>query len=198
MSASNIYAVYQLATVADIEEGKYWYLLASNIAMNLALKYGVSYSQAAAVIAALSPRNKWHRNVLDAENLIIAYKTAGVEGCASVKVCTFGGNKAKAIKILETSSTNEQDYADILSGPKLREFYCCIAGYADEVCIDGHAYSIWSGGRITLANIPSIGKKLREQIKEDYRQAAKEAGLKPCQMQAITWCVWRRIHGVAV
>lgn len=196
MSASNIFAIYQLASVADIEEGKHWYSQACQIALNLAKKYFISQAQAAAVIAALSPRNKWSRNVIDAENLIVAYKAAGVEGCASVKVCTFGGNKAKAIKILETNSKCEQDYLDILSGPKLKEFYNCISGIDNEVCIDGHAYSIWSGGRITLANIPSIGKKLREQIKEDYRQAAKEAGLRSYQMQAITWCTWRRIHGV--
>jgi hypothetical protein len=196
MSASNISAVYQLASVSDLHEGKSWYGNACNIAMNLAIKYSISHTQAAAVIAALSPRNKWGRNILDAENLIAAYVAAGVEGCASVKVCTFGNNKAKAIKILNTKTTCEQDYIDILSGPKLQEFYCCIAGYDDEVCIDGHAYSIWSGGRITLANVPSIGKKLREKIKDDYRQAAQETGLKPYQIQAVTWCVWRRLHGV--
>lgn len=197
MSASNIQAIYQLATAADLEEGMSWYGRACRISLNLAKKYSISQAQAAAVIAALSPRNRWERNLLDAENLIAAYVAAGVEGCATIKVSTFGGNKAKAIKILETESTCDQDLLDILSGPKLREFYSCIAGYDDEVCIDGHAYSIWTGGRITLANIPSIGKKLREQIKADYITAARDAKICPYQMQAVTWCVWRRIHGVA-
>ncbi|MGA1476619.1 MAG: DUF7178 family protein, partial [Prochlorothrix sp.] len=84
-----------------------------------------------------------------------------------------------------------------LSGPKLQEFYSCIAGINDEVCIDGHAYSIWAGDRITLADVPSIGKKLRKEIKADYREAALQAGISPSEMQAITWCAWRRIHGVA-
>jgi hypothetical protein len=196
MSASNIFAIYQLASVADIQEGKFWYATACHICLDLAKKYSISQAQAAGVVAALSPRNKWERNILDAENLIAAYKAAGVDGCNSVKVCTFSKNKAKAIRILEDTSLSENTILDILSGPKLQEFYTCISGVEDEVCIDGHAYSIWSGGRITLANIPSIGKKLRAQIKEDYRQAAKEAGIYSYQMQAITWCVWRRIHGV--
>jgi hypothetical protein len=196
MSASNIFAIYQLASVADIQEGKFWYATASHICRDLAKKYSISQAQAAGVVAALSPRNKWNRNILDAENLIAAYKAAGVDGCASVKVCTFGKNKSKAIQILQDTSLCENTILNILSGPKLQEFYSCISGLEDEVCIDGHAYSIWSGGRITLANIPSIGKKLREQIKQDYREAAKEADIYGYQMQAITWCAWRRIHGV--
>jgi hypothetical protein len=197
MSASNIFAVYQLASAADLQEGMAWYGNACYVAMHLAKKYSVSHAQAAGVIAALSPRNRWERNLIDAENLIEAFAVAGVEGCATVKVSTFGGNKAKAIKILETTGATHQQLLDILSGPKLREFYSCIAGYDNEVCIDGHAYSIWTGGRITLANIPSIGKKLREQIKADYIAAAAQADIKPYQMQAVSWCVWRRIHGVA-
>ena len=85
----------------------------------------------------------------------------------------------------------------ILSGPKLQEFYSCIVGINDEVCIDGHAYSVWAGDRITLADIPKIGKKLRQEIKADYREAALQAGISAAKMQAVTWCAWRRIHGVA-
>jgi hypothetical protein len=196
MSSANILAVYQLASVADLTEGKAWYARAYNIACNLQERYGVSRMKAAGVLAALSPRNKWDRNVIDAENLIQAWQAGGAEACATVKVCTFGGNKAKAIRILELDCPTEQAVLNVLSGPKLKEFYSCIAGIDNEVCIDGHAYSIWTGGRVTLANVPSIGIKLRKQIKADYIAAAAEAGILPYEMQAITWCAWRRIHGV--
>ena len=196
MSYLNVLAVYQLANTADVVQGAAWYRDANIIASRLARKYEISERQAIGVIAALSPRNKWERNVADAENLIRVF-TSDPESVDSVKVCTFGRNKAKAIEILQLSEpVREEQVLGILSGPKLQEFYGCIIGVHDEVCIDGHAYSIWAGDRITLANVPNIGKKLREEIKVAYCRAAQEVDVTPAQMQAITWCAWRRIHGV--
>lgn len=190
----NIKAIYKLATAAERVDGSVWYPIARDIAQNLSDEYGVSLSQAIGVTAALSPRNKWSRNVLDSENLIAAY-VADPESAASVKVCTFGANKAKAIKILHASDADLDDILAILSGPKLREFASCIAGLED-VCIDGHAYCIWTGGRTSLKDVPAIGVKLRREIKADYQAAAADLGLTPAACQAITWCAWRRIHGV--
>lgn len=196
MSFNNILGVYHLANTADRFNGARWYPEASNMAYALVNRYGVSYFQAVGVIAALSPRNKWERNLADAENLIKVF-SIDPESVDSVKVCTFGPNKAKAIRILSEKPASHDAVLAILSGPKLQEFYSCIVGINDEVCIDGHAYSIWAGDRITLADIPSIGKKLRQEIKADYREAALQAGISAAEMQAITWCAWRRIHGVA-
>jgi hypothetical protein len=190
----NIKAIHKLATAAERVDGSAWYPVARDIAQTLADEYGVSLAQAIGVIAALSPRNKWARNVIDAENLIATY-VADPESAATVKVCTFGANKAKAIKILNAYDADLDAVLAILSGPKLREFASCIAGL-DDVCIDGHAYCIWTGGRTTLAEVPAIGVKLRRQIKADYQTAATELGLTPSALQAITWCAWRRIHGV--
>ena len=196
MSYLNVLAVYQLANTADVVQGTAWYRDANIIASRLARRYEISERQAIGVIAALSPRNKWERNVADAENLIRVF-TSDPESVDSVKVCTFGRNKAKAIEILQLSEpVRDEQVLGILSGPKLREFYGCIIGVHDEVCIDGHAYSIWAGDRITLAKVPNIGIKLRKKIKADYCTAAQEADVTPAQMQAITWCAWRRIHGV--
>jgi hypothetical protein len=195
MTASHILAVYNLANVADRANGEAWYPVASSIAQTLADSYGVSYIQAVGVIAALSPRNKWERNIADAESLIKVY-TVDPESAADVKVCTFGSNKQKALKILADSNIDADGMLAILSGPKLREFASCIMGNPEEVCIDGHAYSIWLGDRVTLANVPSIGVKLRRQIKADYVNAARELGISAPEVQAVTWCAWRRIHGV--
>lgn len=197
MTHQNILAVYQLANTADQVNGMAWYARAKDIAIALCRQYrNISLYQAAGVIAALSPRNKWERNVADAENLIRVW-SIDPESVDSVKVCTFGSNKAKAIAILNLAAgADGHDVRAILSGPKLTEFFNCIMAEGDDVCIDGHAYSIWAGDRITLANIPSIGIKLRATIKADYRAAAKKIGISPAEMQAVTWCAWRRIHGV--
>ena len=192
----NILAIYQLATAAERVDGACWYHVARDVGEALGDDYGLGGRlKAIGVIAALSPRNKWARNVLDAENLIAAYQTGGAEQARLTKVCTFGANKEKAIKILELQHGSESEILAILSGPKLREFYQCILGL-DDVCIDGHAYCIWTGGRTSLKDVPAIGVKLRRQIKADYRAAAATIGLAPSTLQAITWCAWRRIHGV--
>ncbi len=190
----HIQALLDLASAAETAGGLTWYQQANQVAITLADRYEIKEEQAAGVIAALSPRNKWERNLIDAENLIAAYVAGGAEACEDVKVCTFGANKAKAVRILEEAFADGGVFI-ILSGPKLKEFYGCIRGL-DDVCIDGHAYSIWFGDRVTLAKVPSIGKKLREEIKKDYLAVAKKNNLKGYEVQAITWVTHRRIHGV--
>lgn len=192
---ANIRAIYQLATLTEQESGRDWYPAAHRVAVKLADRYSVSLDQAIGVIAALSPRNRWERNVIDADRLISAYVFDGPEAAEAVKVCTFTSNKTKALRILAAESADFDRVLEILSGPKLREFASCIAGRAD-VCIDGHAFCIWQGERSTLADVPSIGVKLRRQIKADYQAAADELGLTAAALQAITWVAWRRIHGV--
>ena len=50
--------------------------------------------------------------------------------------------------------------------------------------------------------IPNIGKKLRERIKQDYKEATDfineelSVNFSTSQVQAITWVCHRRIYGV--
>ena len=196
-NVDNIKAVYQLATLTEQQDGITWYPNAYQIAVSLAERHGVTVAQAIGVIAALSPRNRWERNVEDAERLIAAFNAGGSEQAMLTKVCTFTSNKTKAVKILSLAAGYQgmTEVLAILSGPKLREFASCIAGLPD-VCIDGHAFCIWAANRTGLADVPAIGVKLRRQIKADYQDAADELGITPSACQAVTWVAWRRIHGV--
>ena len=196
----NIKAIYELASAAEIADGKAWYPLANNFAATLAERYGITQSTAVAVTAALSPRNRWERNQADSEAVISAYVTGGAKQALLVKVCTFGSNKAKAVALLDHEANADEavrwdDLQAILSGPKLREFANSISG-RDEVCIDGHAWCIHQNERRGLKSVPKITAKARAQIKNDYRKAAADLGLKASELQAITWVAWRRIHGV--
>ena len=195
-NVNNIKAVYLLATTQEKIDGANWYKSAHKIALNLADNYGLTLQTAAGVIASLSPRNKWSRNVIDAENLIETF-VRDPESAVNIKVCTFNKNKEKALKILK----NNQDFftdntREILSGPKLNEFFNCILGVKDDVCIDGHAYCIFNGSRTSLEDVPSIGVQLRKEIKSDFRKAAAKFNISAAEMQAITWVTWRRIYGV--
>ena len=192
----NIKAVYQLASLTERVDGATWYRVANSVAVSIADRYEISEAQAIGVIAALSPRNKWERNVQDADALISAYLAGGAEQARLTKVCTFGANKEKAIKILTLSrAVDLGPVLDILKGPKLIEFASCIYGRPD-CCIDGHAYCIWAGERTGLKDVPAIGVKLRRQIKTDYAVVAAELKITPYELQAITWVAWRRLHGV--
>jgi hypothetical protein len=194
-NVNNIKAIYLLATTQEKIDGANWYESAHKIALNLADNYGLTLQTAAGVIAALSPRNKWSRNVIDAENLIETF-VRDPESAVNIKVCTFNENKEKALNILKADQDfYTENVRDILKGPKLIEFFNCILG-VEDVCIDGHAYCIWNGSRTSLKDVPSIGVKLRREIKSDFKKASAKFKITPAEMQAMTWVTWRRIYGV--
>lgn len=196
----NIIGTYLLATECERVSGGQWYPTAYDIAANIASKHSLCIDTVGAVIAALSPNNKWERNCKDADNLISLYISGGIKAAADCKVCTYGANKAKALAILEATATD--DYDSILNGRKVVAFYHCIMGDRDHVVIDGHAYSVWIGERLTMKQVPNIGKKLYASIVDDYVQAAVRinemygTSYTAAQIQAITWVAHKRIHGV--
>lgn len=199
MSIYNILGVYYLANEQEKLQGFQWYRRAREVAEAIAAAQpnAIDSITVAGVIAALSPNNRWERNCADAELVCRLYSAGGAEAALQAKVCTYKSNLVKAVKILELDPTGDLYYLifDLLNGPKIREFFNCIIGEAD-VCIDGHAYAIWSGQRLTMKEIPSIGKKLRQQIKRDYMAAAQQAGIRSHEMQATTWVTWKRLHNV--
>ena len=195
----HIVGTFMQATSQEVEYGRTWYQIAYDIANRIGLEYELNTELVVAVIAALSPTNKWERNCKDAENVIAAYMHGHDKDALNVKVCTYGKNLAKAVAILRASHC---DYEAILKGPKVIEFYHSILGSNDDVCIDGHAYSIWFGERLTMKEVPSIGVKLRRTIKADYLAATQfinengDEKFTPCQIQATTWVAHKRIHNV--
>lgn len=199
VNQKHIVGCFMKATASEIEYGTNWYRIAYKVAQRISNEYQLNAECVAAVIAALSPNNKWERNIKDAENVVAAFMLGGVDDAMNVKVCTYRKNLAKAVDILNSC---HNDYESILKGPKVIEFYHSILGSLDDVCIDGHAYSVWFGERLTMKEIPSIGKKLRQQIKFDYIKATEFINatgteiFTPCEIQAITWVTHKRLHGV--
>ena len=201
-NARSIVAVYGLATSQEIQLGVDWYPSARKISGRIGFKYNVPVSTVAGVIAALSPRNEWSRNVFDAEAMCKLHAShATRKDLRRLKVCTFKKNKLLAISMLTLPAIEAHV---ILTGNKRLEFYNCIyRPHLDDVCIDGHAYSVWLGTRVVLSKTPNLDAKgLREQIKQDYRDACaflnEELGecYTAADVQAITWVVWKRLHNV--
>ena len=199
-NAREIVAKFTLATSQEVQLGCDWYPSALDIANRIAVKFDLSAETVAGVIAALSPNNRWERNIVDAENIIKCWAAGGTRtDMLNVKVCTYGKMKAKAVDIL----TRDIPIVEILNGKKIIEFFNCITNPAlNDVCIDGHAYSVWFGQRLTMKEVPPIGKKLRSQIKTDYRDACTfineelDTSYSPADIQAITWVTHKRIYNV--
>lgn len=200
MTASNIKTIYNLATPSEIQEGLQWYATAHTEALVIAEKHSIDLSTVVGVIAALSPNNKWQRNLDNADSLIAAFLEG--EHVESVKVSTYHTMKAKAWSILDDQLVEDGDILCRLNGQKIKSFYECIMGFADGICIDGHALNIWRAERHGLtSDKTNIGKRLYSEIQADYYQAGLETlyhgkALTAYEMQAITWTVWRRIHGI--
>lgn len=204
-NAREIVARFTLATSQEVQLGCDWYPSALKIAIRIATKYGIRVETVAGVIAALSPSNKWERNIYDAEALIKVWRAGATRDEVLdpdnpiIKVCTYLTMKTKAWDILTTSDP----VVDILKGVKTIEFFNCITNpLLDDVCIDGHAYSVWLGERVTLHKVPNLQGKLRHTIKQDYRDATSfineelDEQYTAATIQAITWVTHKRIHNV--
>jgi hypothetical protein len=190
---NNIMKVYEQATADEISHGMQWYSLAQQNARAIADHNEIPLRVAVGVIAALSPTNEWNQNLIDASNFCKTFVDGGYY--EDVKASTYKKMWEKAWKILSTVPQSDNEVLAILNGPKISDFFLCILGY--DVCvIDGHAWCIANADRRRMQEVPNIGKKARLELQEAYARAAKKAGIKPYQMQAITWVAWKRIHNV--
>lgn len=208
--ATNIETVFRQATDAEIIDGIAWYANARGFAYTLARRFTLTLDTVSAVIAALSPNCGWSRNKLDAITVLLAH--ADGKQSSDIKVSTYNQNKEKAFAILQDARAWQNseraqyltalagfrfDAFKLLGGNKTRAFADNIANAeSSAVTIDFHAASIACGVRVTTAQSKGISEKRYALIASAYLQAANALNLKPYELQAIVWCVWRRLHNV--
>jgi hypothetical protein len=219
-STRNITRAFYAATAEDLVAGREWYRRARAFAEELVTSYGtgvgVSREQAvrtaAGVIAAISPRLSWPKNVELTHWLYGRVNRAKAEPSPTWLVREegsvldrFPGLKAnghKAIRILMG-----EDPEDVLGGPKVRVFYFTIMNPADPraVVVDRHAIDIAVGRVLNDADRGKLlGRKgAYDAVAELYRRAAKSISKRvgttwtPAEVQAATWTYWRREHAAA-
>ena len=189
----NIVSVLRDSDETQHAEGLLWYPNAQKAAHDIAVKHDIAVYLVVAVIAALSPNNKWSRNVTNADALIGAFIRG--DGIDSVKVSTYHKMKAKAWDILAARPDYDGAKA-MLKGQKITSFFMDIMGEFN-VTIDGHARNIAYGERVGLTDDrTNIGVREYRALQAAYEEAARRVGLMPYQLQAITWRVWRDRHGI--
>lgn len=166
-----ILRTFDRATVSDVEAGARWYDEAGQIASELApyTKSG-SVEHAAAVIAALSPRTSWARNVAGATLLLVH---------GDVLPGLIGRNVTTA-----KAATREGPKA--LNGPKTRNFARNIAGDREAVTVD-----VWAARVAGITEQELSRKGVYDALERAYRLAARRRGVDPATMQATTWVIAR-------
>ena len=190
----NILKVYRRATTDDIANGYKWYDEAKTYCSIISGLSGVKLNTVIGVMAALSPNNKWERNIADCERMCWAWVKG--DDLSDFKVSCYNTMKLKAWSILEDNLTSDDEILDRLNGQKIRSFYSNIRGL-DEVTIDGHALNIALGVRQGLTtDKTNMSKKVYRQMQEVYVRAAKRVDIKPHVLQAITWTTWKRENNI--
>jgi hypothetical protein len=186
---ANILSVYLQSSEMDKVTGRAWYSQAYQYTTRLAAKYNCEIPAVAGVIAALSPNTRWETNVHAAEELVKAY-TYDIP-LTSLALPCYKANVLKAWSII-----NGESPLDVLGGNKVRSFYACIMGSKEDVCVDGHAYSIWYGRRLSMKQVPRLSDKIYKTVSDDYKKVASLLDITPYILQATTWVTWRRMHNV--
>jgi len=194
ITTKHIIAVYNLATPSEVEHGMTWYSNALAMLKEMAQEFEIPTHIVVGVMSALSPNNKYERNLENTYALIRAFLMG--QDMDSVKVSTYHTMKRKAWHILQEMPTYDQTVT-ILNGKKIVSFFKNIMGDETEITIDGHARNIYYNDRQGLTTPNTNIRKLEYiDIQKAYQRASKKLGIKAYELQAITWVAWKRIHNI--
>lgn len=190
-AVKNIRAIYLEAPEVIQKRGINWYATANREAREIASMGRIPIKAACHLIAVLSPAVRWEVNLRDAKSVVTAIISG--KSIDSFTVSTFTKNKNKAWEIVKKARAGE-DYTNILSGQKVKAFAENIEhpDNSIEVTIDFHAFSIATGWRYAVSNIPTITPRVHKMLSKAYSDVGTELGLKAHQVQAVTWTWWRQ------
>lgn len=174
--ADRIVRTYQQATPDQRAAGAAWYGTAGALVDDLANRHGVTREHAAAVVAHLSPRTPWARNVNGARRLL---EDGTAPGC-------IGANVDRARRALESEDPLSTFGPD---APKTSRFAANILGDDDVVTVDVWAARVALGDRASDALLRRVG--VYAALEHAYRLAAARVGVTPAEVQATTWIVAR-------
>jgi hypothetical protein len=174
-----------MATDDMIEDGLIWYDDAQQFALMLSNEFDVSPIRAGGVISALSPRNKWERNKIDAWNVFEAVRD-GVS-YDRVKVSTFNANKVRAFDIAKGKKQIHE------ASRKTHRFAMNVGAFdMNAVTIDSwmlFAFQTKSKSRKDLD--VKVTPKQYDMMERKFQRISHDMGYAPAHLQAVIWVVIR-------
>lgn len=158
------------ASPSAVIGGLEWYETAAETCQLLAERYGCTFLQACAVVAAFSPKTRWSHNLKLARDFL-----------STGQARTMGSRIRAAQRALERGL----DSFSTDTSPKVLEFGQAIAGLASAIVVD-----VWICRAAGLAK-DSPTKRQRLEIQAAFRRVARKHNLTPREAQAIVWVVER-------
>ena len=189
---NNILKVYKEATQEEKDYWGQWYHNAKEEVVALADKYLLPFPVMAAIVAVLSPGNKWRSNVMAADRLL---DNAITFGGGTQGIPGYPREIKKAKDILETGDVGK------VRGPKVTVFFKSLldpVSVANDMVLDGHAMNIWRGKKEPLKVLSMPNKSERAKMIEDYEKAAEILGVEVQAVQAVTWYIWKYTNDAPV
>jgi hypothetical protein len=178
---NNLKRWFETAKEQDVLNGKNWYKEAQDFSEYLSLKYNLDTYTCATIISCLSPNNRWERNKVDAEAVIVAHKN----GIApeSIKVCTYTTNKLKAFRCLDGEMIGEnapKTHAFAMNVGKLSTDHVTIDKWHLRTCMIRPSEGI-------QPCVETLTAKQYRRVERVTSELAKEFNLKGYEFQAILW-----------
>lgn len=155
-------------------DGLDWYGDAQKRVSELAEKASVSTEVAAAVVAHLSPKNHWRKNMNYAEILLLQGENP-----------PYLGRQVRSARAAMAST----EPLLTLRGPKVTNFALNLLGVKDVVTVDGWAV-LAAVGTDTGLNLENMLKRVGSYaaLEHCYKVAAAKRNCHPCDFQAVVWC----------
>jgi hypothetical protein len=182
--AKRLVRAYNRTTDTERVAGLAWYGRAADIVTNMAETYGHPRETIAALIAALSPMNRWQSNLAGAETCLRLHAAGEPATAAYGRTGTVNGNVRKAWRILDG------DLA-ALSGPKVTAFAANLRGDVGFLTLDTWAVRVAVGyshaEHFRSGEGAAQPGKHRGALTRGYRMAADRVGLPVAHLQAVLW-----------
>ena len=179
----NILRVVDRTTSGVWADGLAWYSNAQAWAKALGQEHGKPLELVAGVTAALSPLTDWDTNKVRAETMVSGGWPKGIDAFVRQAHLMYLG-KAPHL---------------VLRGPKVRAFFFAIrdAGEYNEAVIDRHALGVYFGRPATDVERRFCKGRNTKEVQRAYASVAQDLGVRPHELQAITWVQWRgeKTHG---
>lgn len=179
--------LYDACDPSMLQEAQDWYAEARAAAEALRAGTSLSIEQTAGIIAVVSPRIQWTKNLTVAAQIVDEY-SMGLEAHQS-QAGAFQVNIEKAFRVASGDMS-------AITGPKVRAFYANILGCEEQVTIDSWITVAARGIKWRKGEMGG-GKKLaptrteRPIIEAAIRAVAIARNTTPARAQAAVWCAVR-------
>lgn len=189
---SNLLKVYEQADEIDHEEGRLAFIRYHDLMQTIADKYRFTLQQTTGAFSALSPNNDYIGNLRSLVSVLHGIREGWTVD--DVQVSTYRACLHRAWEFAQ-----DADFLTYTKGPKTRAFYQNIIDPQDAtpVVVDGHMLSAYIGERMRMTKAVRVFREYSyDDIAHEVRKLAFRLCIVPCQLQAIIWMTWKRIHNV--